>query len=406
MYERTTYHIDPVTGRSLPKKSWQASRELLSSDGRRRRVTGSGRTPDEALARLEANYRAALLGTRPSKGRPRLLTSGSTQTVRDLFVAWDADNRKGRVSLTMAKKYHGYFEHHILPHIGDRPLQRLTTRDLEHLFSDILVSKTYTPKKSKSNPTPQARPMLGGPARRNVYMALSNCLAFGVRRGDLDFSPLAAVRPPSRKTARAPVVELSEKARDLLATLKASNDPDYCRWLFQFLGLRRAERLGLTWSRVHGLNTKSPSITIDRQLARREDVTGWQFKPTKNHGVRVLELSPLFAEALRAHKRRQDRQKKSGDWRPVEGFEDLVFLQPNGGIISLNRDNDDWRALLDRLGIPQYRGHGPRAVLVPVRFNPTCRGGAKPAISVKDQYCGARHIVTLPTLAQCHTPWT
>ncbi len=34
-----------------------------------------------------------------------------------------------------------------------------------------------------------------------------------------------------------------------------------------------------------------------------------------------------------------------------------MFLQPNGALITLNRDNDEWRALLKRLGLPHWRRH-------------------------------------------------
>ena len=36
---------------------------------------------------------------------------------------------------------------------------------------------------------------------------------------------------------------------------------------------------------------------------------------------------------------------------------ELVFLQPNGGLITLNRDNGEWKAVLERFGLPRWRGH-------------------------------------------------
>ena len=87
---------------------------------------------------------------------------------------------------------------------------------------------------------------------------------------------------------------------------KIVKSPDYCRFLLQFLGLRRAERLGLTWDNVKNLNTTSPYIVIANQLARYEtpeyefatrtktdkDLYGWYIKPhTKTNSIREIPLS-------------------------------------------------------------------------------------------------------------------
>lgn len=355
LYRKTGYYRHADTGEQVPYIYWQATREVqpehLPPGVERKRITGSGSTEREALSRLEANWLAYHSGeatprTRRRRGRPVL-------TVQGLYEKWQAENELGAVSDQMAYKYEGYFRNHITPHIGSRKLDDLTESDLRLLFSDVL------PRKRRTNPdgTP-GKPLLSGAAIRNIYMALSGCLNYGVRNGHLDRSPLKALPVPKKQPPRDDIEAASANARTLLAKLAADDEADYCRWLFQFLGLRRAERLGLAWSNIQGLNTDSPRMVIRQQLARYANGDGWYVKPqTKTNSVRTVAIPEPFLSALREHKRRQDKQRQSPDWQPKEEFADLVFLQANGDIITLNRDNQDWHKLLDRYGLPYWRAH-------------------------------------------------
>ena len=348
-YEKTRYRIDPITKKRIPVKYWEASREVpehLRREGGRPRVTGSGATPKEAQEHLESNWAKMLTGDRTRRSNK----SGPSMTLGDLFILWDEDNRLRPNFETIAAIYAGNFRHHILPHLRNRPLAKLSSRDLDHLFHDILPAKTKGPN--------DPRPLLGGSARRNIYIALSGCLNFGVRRNHLPYSPLSAVTPPRRTKVQEPVADYAEMAYDLLAALAKKDDPNYCRWLFQFLGLRRAERLGLTWSQVKNLDGKEPRLVISKQLARHQDGSGWYLKnKTKNHLERTIVLPELFAAALREHRTRQDAWKKSATWKPHPEFADLVFLKSNGALITPNRDNYEWHELLNEYGLPHWRGH-------------------------------------------------
>ncbi len=311
----------------------------------RHRITGSGPTPAAARKRFQERWDAYHGGDpkvrRRKRGKPTL-------TLQELFVEWDRYNRLGAVSDTMASKYEGYFRLHVLPHLGSRKLDAIDDKDLLLLFSDTLLNKR---RKDGSH-------LLSTAATRNIYMALSGCLRYGVRNGYLDRSPLEAVKPPRKQTPSDDPEAMGVYARTLLRTLHDEKDPDYCRWLLQFMGLRRAERLGLTWSSIRGLDTDHASLVVCQQIARYTDGSGWYIKPkTKTQRDRIIWLDDPFLSALRDLRRLRDEEERSPDWKPQEQFADLVFLQPNGALITLNRDNDDWKALLKRMGLPYWRGH-------------------------------------------------
>ena len=355
-YKRTVWTTNPDTGkREVVRTFYQYARDVdeahLPPGATRHRITGSGPTPTVARQRFQVRWDAYHSGDptvrRRKTGKPR-------PTLSQLFDEWDRHNRNGAVSETMAAKYEGYFRLHVLPHLGNKKVDAITDDELSFLFNQTLLAKT----KKKGDP------LLSTAATRNIYMALSGCLRYGVRKGYLDRSPLESVRAPRRQDPGDSPEDVSEYARRLLVLLQEEDSPDYCRWLMQFIGLRRAERLGLTWSNIRGLDTDHCSMVINQQLARFVDGSGWYIKTkTKTQKKRTVWLPEPFLSALRDLRARRDEEELSDDWSPPvapEGtpdMSDLVFLQPNGGLITLNRDNDEWKKLLDRLDLPRWRGH-------------------------------------------------
>jgi integrase len=353
--EKTAYRTDPATGKRVDYIYWQAARDvpehLRAAHRNRPRVTGSGRTRTEALERLEANWEKMLKG---EKDRRRTKRSPSSKTLGDLYEEWNTNNVRGKVSETVAKKYEGYFRNHILEHFRDRRLSQLTEDDFTLYFYEILSNKRHAPKPGQK----RGDLMLGGTARRNIFMALSGCLGYGVRKNYLPYSPLAAVTPPRRTTSKVEVEQFSEYATTLLSALAADGDPDYCRWLCQFLGLRRAERLGLRWSCFSDSGKGQGLLTVDSQLARHEDGSGWYIKPdTKNHHRRTISVPEPFLSAIRTYRETQNEWKSLPEWKSQKEFADLVFLRPNGALITLNRDNEEWHAVLVAHDLPYWRGH-------------------------------------------------
>lgn len=339
-----------VNGERRTYPYWQASREVppeaLPDDSPRRRVTGSGRTPAEAWRRCNANYDAFVRGE-PRRGKP---APSPRVTVRQLFDEWQAANEAGAVSAVMARKYRGYFEHHVLPHVGDRRLGALTETELTALFHRTLAEKIH-PKTGK--------PLLSEASRRNIYMALSGCLQFAIRSGYLPHSPLRHV-PAPRKAAPADDVDAALDSLDrLLAAIQAPDNPDEARHLLAFLGLRRSERLGLRWSDITGLDTEAPVLHVRGQLARDPATGRLVTKPrTKSGRGRSIALVEPFTGALRRLRRRQQGMVDDGTWiEPDPDHVDMVFLQPNGYPVDQNDDNDDWRQLLGTLGIAHFRAH-------------------------------------------------
>ena len=112
------------------------------------------------------------------------------------------------------------------------------------------------------------------------------------------------------------------------------------------------------------------------------DLSGWYIKKwTKTKKIRKIPLQGGFVTELRGHKKQWEANKKV--WEPIRqqqlkahkewvankrkgeepivtppiGMENLVFLKPDGNLITLNRDNEDWRKYLELSGVQGWRGH-------------------------------------------------
>lgn len=274
---------------------------------------------------------------------------------------------------------HGYRrkgELYLLPFIGDTAIEDMETEDLRYLFDFTL------PELQNEH----GKPRLSMASRLNIYRVLQMSLTEATRRKriGITMSPLAGVPAPKRKKTTESLGDKIGKTQGLIKHLYESDDPDYCRFLFQWLGLRRSERLGLSWSQVRYLGTTARArIVVSQQIARYQNGDGWYLKkPKTEESEREIPLVEPFLSALRAWKRTQDAYKQSPEWSPREGFEDLVFLKHDGGVITPNRDNEDWHKLLTSyLGedAQHWRGHLNRHITATL----LAQNGVSPAIARK-----------------------
>lgn len=316
----------------------------------RKRITGTGRTRQEALARLDERmaYRAG--GQVPSTQE---INQGK-HPFNEWFYEWLESIPEQKVSDIVKHGYRRKGEMYLVPYLGNTAVEDLETEDLKKLFDFTLPSLTK----------PDGSPVLSTASLLNVYRVLQMCLTEATRRKKIGIllSPLAGVSAPQRNKNKESLGEKIGLTQGLLKKLKETNDPDYCRWLFQYLGLRRSERLGLSWTQVKNLNKPaSAKIVIDQQLARYQDGSGWYLKhPKTQASTREIALVEPFYSAIKDYKKLQDSYKQNPEWSPPDGFEDLVFLRPKGNLITPNRDNEDWHELLDGYltkGEKHWRGH-------------------------------------------------
>lgn len=353
----------------------------ISWDAKSRRskqISGSGKTPEEAIQRREANYlrHLAKLGLAPSQDVP--LKKGEHE--RYLWdVAWEwyewktsLDDESKGIAPSTAKQYETLIRLYIAPsEIGQMPIRSITRNDIKNFYQDIkqlqrdglekddyghIVGRTTVPRLGLSN-------------RRAIYGIISMIMKYAmVEREYIFANPAYGIDPLPKPKVKKDAELLDKKkwvAKNL--ALHLQGHPDELRWIFAMAtGCRQSEVLGLTtdcFSYILEAQTETPRVVIKQQL--QPDFRGksktWVVERTKSENShRIIPLDKRLVALIRQHLKQREEWKKSGKWSPLPGLENLVFTLPNGRPITHQRDNKRWRALLQQFELPYIPMHSLR----------------------------------------------
>jgi integrase len=312
--------------------SWELKYDIARAEGGRhivyRSFKGTRREAAAELARLLA--RAADGGhVDPSK-----LTVADH--VRARFEQWKAS---GAISPKTAEGYAGLIERHIVPHIGGKLLQKLTTRDVEGWHSTLMTSGR---KGRYGQPDGQA-----GVSRRTIghaHRVLSKALREGMRH-DLVLKNVAAIQRAPKVAAEEMAILSPEQVAELPARLKdhALGAPAI---VALFTGMRRGELLALRWGSV---DLTGKVIRVRESLEATK--AGLRFKlPKSKAGIRDITLPAIVIETLRAHRKTLlERRLLLGQGTLADT--DLVFPAWDGTPQNPDAFGSTWIKLATQLGL-------------------------------------------------------
>jgi integrase len=207
------------------------------------------------------------------------------------------------------------------------------------------------------------QPLLGTNAILNIYRTLNVALHLAVKKEKINRNPLSLVDTPKYQPPRENIPQIGHLVEHIFQKMAEANDPNYDHFLLALLGLRKAERLGLTFSALT-LTGDSPKLTIKSQLQRVSN-QGLNLKPaTKSGKDRTVALIEPWLSSLKRMKQIRKEQEKLAEFKPEERFKDLVYLKDNGKPFDLNEDNEIWRKVNETYNAknPHIRGHALRHV--------------------------------------------
>jgi integrase len=146
------------------------------------------------------------------------------------------DGRAGHRRTTIAG-YRQLLRIHVVPAIGDIPLQDLSALDLDALYARLHATGS-----------PGGRGPLGNRTIRYVHMMLGKALGDAERKGLVQRNVARLATPPSPSSARSPEVTVwtPEELRAFLEFSAASPHGPLLR-VAAMTGLRRSELCGLRW---------------------------------------------------------------------------------------------------------------------------------------------------------------
>ena len=112
-------------------------------------------------------------------------------TVEMWMDEWFENVCKIKVRASSHQTYRGYIDHHIAPYIGDIPLEKLSTMDLQKLYRKLMtkgrVERIESEKQAKG---------LSAKTVRNINQVISSAMDFAVAQKIISVNPCKAVALP------------------------------------------------------------------------------------------------------------------------------------------------------------------------------------------------------------------
>ena len=225
-------------------------------------------------------------GLKPEKVRPEM-------PFGDWLTYWYENHSKPKIRPTTQETYESRIRLHIIPEIGDIPLNKLTQNDLQQFYGRLKKSgrKRFTDKYGE------------GLSDRMVRMCHATCrsaLEKAVQDGLIRMNPAIGCKLPPKKAKEMQVLDREELQKFLI---QAQADGYYELFLLDLCtGLRRGELIALQWE---DLNFETGVLTVNKQAYT---VNGeLQIIPPKTKAsVRRLVLPPAVLAVLREYHRKVD----------------------------------------------------------------------------------------------------
>ena len=262
-------------------------------------------------------------------------TKTGKYTVTMWMNEWFENVAKIKVRPSSHQTYRGYINHHITPNIGDLPLEKLTTMDLQKLYRKLLNKGRVDRVEAKQQPKG-----LSAKTVRNINQVISSAMDFAVAQKIIPENPCKAVALPKVEHKEMQTIP-AEQLQAFLQEAKATGVYEMY-YIELATGLRRGELLGLKWTDIDWQNG---IIKVRRQIARVGGQIVEAPLKTKN-SYRTVTISQQAIEVLK------QQEEKTND--------EYVFPSPNGGPISPDSVNNMLKRVLARAGIPKVRFHDLR----------------------------------------------
>jgi integrase len=341
-----------------------------------KRTYGNGsidsRGPDAHRLRYRINgerFTKTFHGTRSEANKElrRLLTSGDNGqhvapdkvTLSSWMDQWLEIKKAAKRRLKTVERYREILTIHVIPKLGNRPVQQIETREINALYVNL-------------------DPRLSPRSKHHVHVVLKACLQGAVKNKLIISNPVADAEAPKAEQSSVDddgevldddvgqVLDADELAK-LVIGFKGTTIYEIVA-VAAFTGMRRGEILALRWSdldatkktlriqraleytRKHGLAFKAPKTARGRRTITIDDSLVGLFRNVQEKYLRMTAGVPDGAAV---------------DLSLVKLPEDaLIFPAPDGDDLASPRHPDaiskQFRGHADKLGLPDFRFHDLR----------------------------------------------
>ena len=234
-------------------------------------------------------------------------------TVADYLTERWLPLRRRQVRHSTYRSYVANTRLHVVPYIGNIPLQRLTPDDLDALYDQLLTSGRRNGAGGGLSPK----------MVRNIHNMLRKALADACRKGTLQRNVATLADPPKPGRGTTMQVWTAEQLRQFLSEI-AGHRTAAAFHLAAHTGMRRGEVLGLSWRDVDldeaRLSVHQAVITVEYQITVADVKTGT--------ARRTVDLDERSVEVLRAWRVEREREAQLAGTTVSEN--ETVFARPDG----------------------------------------------------------------------------
>ena len=245
------------------------------------------KTKKECLEKLQ-KLKEECGGLKPEKVR-------SEMPFGDWLTYWYENHSKPKIRPTTQETYESRIRLHIIPEIGDIPLNKLTQNDLQQFYARLKKSgrKKHVDKFGEG---------LSDRMVRSCHTTCRTALEKAVNEGLIRINPAVGCKLPPKKAKKMQVLTPPEITRFLI---QAREEGYYELFLLELTtGMRRGEILALKW---RDLNLKTGELHISRQVLKVNGKVLISTPKTKSSN-RMILLPPEMTELLAELKTRTDSE--------------------------------------------------------------------------------------------------
>ena len=264
------------------------------------------------------------------------VTKVGKYTIGQWMEVWFQDYAKIKVRPSSHQTYQGYIHNHIRPNIGDIPLEKLTSLDLQKFYKKLLTTGRVDRVEAKGQPKG-----LSAKTVRNIHQILSSALKLAQEQRLILTNPAEGCALPRVEHQEMKTLTTVQLASFFREARESGVFELY--YLELATGLRRGELLGLKWEDI---DLERGDLRVRRQVSRINGEVVEAPLKTKN-AYRTLPLAEDTVSVL------QEQRRKVGNspW---------VFPSPSGGPISPDSVLHMLHRVLKRAGLPKVRFHDLR----------------------------------------------
>jgi integrase len=261
-------------------------------------------------------------------------------TVGEWMNKWFTTYSVPGIEDTTAENYEMNIRVHIVPCLGNIPLQKLTMSDVQEFFNAKATSGRMDGKEGGLSPR----------TLQLVHTILHKSLNQAVKEGLIYRNPAQGTTLP-KNVKKKPVYWNTDEVDSFLDV--AEGDRLFPAFYMELgTGLRRGELLGIMWIDI---DFQVKTATIHRQLVKLGNGYTFHEYPKTEAGERVVTLPDDVIETLLFHKRRQDNEKAFCG-AAYQGH-DLVFCWEDGRPINPKSFAKHFHSLVEKAGVRHISFH-------------------------------------------------